>query len=214
MIVNYWLLFIAVVLLCFPRQWLRKGARTSSSSRSRKKKRAVIGDNDVIAQAKEELLKVRNWVDFFRSGAAGLAVVHLCFDQSPEVADDVGLQIFLIQIGIFLVGVLVQTVRLSQGGLSFVAPVFFMLGLSFGLIGWKAALFVCVAGFFLNRVLPGPGVFLFVFAVLELGFGMMLPGSPLGLVLLAVGLSMTPALLSGVTKRQLVWLNKSQTKPM
>jgi len=191
---------------------MRKGIKSASSARSRKKKRAVFGDHNVIAQAKEELFKPRNWVDFFRAVAGGLAVIYLCFDQTPDAAKDVGTNIFLIQIAILVIAVLVQTVRLGQGRLSCVAPIFFMLGLSFGLIGWIAALFVCVAGFFLNRVLPRPGIFLFVFAVLELGFGSILPGSSFKLVLLAVALSMIPVLLSAVTKRPLVWLNKSQTK--
>jgi hypothetical protein len=63
-------------------------------------------------------------------------------------------------------------------------------------------------------LLPGPGIYLFVFAVLELVFGSLLPDSSFEFVLLAVGLSMIPVLLSGVTKSPLVWLNKSQTKPM
>jgi hypothetical protein len=212
-IVNHWLLFISVVLLWFPRPWMRKGTK-ATSSRSRKKKRTVIGDNDLIGQAKEELFKPRNWVDFFRALAGGLAVSYLCFDQAADAATTADTRVFLFQILIYGGAVLIQTVRLGQGGLSFVAPVFFLLGLSFGLLDWKAAVFVTVAGFCLNRLLPGPGTYLFVFAILELVFGGLLPDSSFEFVLLAVGLAMAPVILSGVSKSPLVWLNKSQTKPM
>ena len=174
----------------------------------------MIRTDDRIAQAKQELLKLRNWVDFWRAVAASLSVSYLCFDQGADVAKGLDTQIFLLQAAIFIIAVLVQSVRLGKEGVSFVAPVFFMLGLSFGLIGWTAALFACVAGFFLSRLLPSPGIFLFAFAVLEMGFGSLLPGGTFCWVLFAGALSMMPVLLSGLTKRPLVWLNKSQTKPM
>ncbi len=169
---------------------------------------------DVSLKSKKEFSKPRNWVDFLRALAASLAVCYFAFEKIQGEAKIIGTQIFVLQCVVFVIAVLIQTVRFSQGRLTLVAPIFFILGLSFGFIGWKAALFACIAVWVLNRVLPGPGVFLVVFAALEIAFGLLLSGAPLSGVILAVFLAILPILLSGVMKRRLVRLDKPQKKPM
>jgi hypothetical protein len=211
--VNFWLLPVALLLLWFPRQWLSVG-KLNSVSRFRSQKRSRTEVRNQVWKPKAEYTKPRNWVDFFRALAGGLAVSYLCFEAIPGAAYSVAVKIFALQAAIMLLAVIIQSMRLGSKKITLVAPVYFIAGLSFGLIGWKAAVFVCVVGLILNQLLPGPGLSLFVFGCLEVGFGMMLSRAPLRMGILAVALAMTPILLSGMTKRSLVRLNKPQTKPM
>ncbi len=214
MIVHLWLLLTSLLVLWFPRQWLRMGGDVIPASRARRSKRPTTAARDTPLHALKQLLKLRNVVDFARALIGGLAVVYLCFDEAPDAGKFVGAQIFLIQAAVFLVAVLIQTIRVGHDGLTLVAPVFFFFGLSFGLIGWKAALFACVPGLLLTRMLPGPGISLFVFAALEAGFGVLLRGASFRMILMSVILTIIPVVLSGVLKRPIAWLHKSQTKPM
>lgn len=197
-------------LLWFPRQWLRAGL----SSPHRQKKRSRGESHDRGRKPRAEYAKPRNWVDLFRALAGGLAVSYLCFEAIPGSDKSVGTQIFTLQAAILVLAVLIQSVRLGSAGFTLVAPVFFIAGLSFGLIGWEAAAFACFVGLILNQILPGPGSSLFVFACLEIVFGGMLSRAPLKMGILAVALAMIPILLSGMMQRSLVRLNKPQAKPM
>jgi hypothetical protein len=206
--VNYWLLPVAVFLLWFPRQWLRIGS--SLPPRPKKRTRGELHNR----KPRPEYAKPRNWVDLCRALAGGCAVSYLCFEAIPGSAKSVGTQIFTLQAAILVLAVFIQSVRLGSAGFTLVAPVFFIAGLSFGLIGWEAAAFACVVGLILNQILPGPGVSLFVFGCLEIVFWMMLSRAPLKMGVLAVALAMIPVLMSGMMKRSLVRLNKPQPKPM
>jgi hypothetical protein len=211
--VNLWLLLVALFLLWFPRQWLSVG-EVDSSSRPGSKKRSRNETRPRVSPPTAEYAKPRNWVDLFRALAGGLAVSYLCFDARPGVAQSVGVKIFALQSTILVLAVMVQSMRLGAKRFTLVAPVYFIVGLSFGLIGWKAAAFAGVVGLILNQMLPGPGISLFVFGCLEAGFGVMLSRASLKMTILAIALAMLPVLLSGVMKRSLVRLNKPQTKQM
>lgn len=169
----------------------------------------IVGDKVVAPQ--RDCQKPRNWVDFFRAGVAGVAVVDGCFEVAAGAPKSADTRIFILQAALLAIAVLIQSVRFSQGKINVVGPVYFILGLSFGLIGWKAALFACVVGLILHEILPGgPGLFLFAFAALEIGFALMFSPGPRGLIFLAVALATTPIVLSGMLKRSVVRLDKQR----
>lgn len=210
MTVNYWLLSVALVLIWLPRQWLRFGGKVITGPRRRPEvPRDERHIRDVSLHARVEFAKPRNWIDFFRAIAGSLAVAYLCFDKIPGAPRSADTKIFVIETAVFVIAVLIQTIRL-EGRFALVAPVFFILGLSFGLIGWQAALFACIAIWTLNLVLPNTGLFLFVFAALEVGFGLLLSRMSPGPVIVAAALAILPVVFSAASKRPLVRLNKKK----
>jgi hypothetical protein len=210
-IVHLWPLIISLVLLWFPRQWLRLGRKVGGSSRSRRRRSAAAIVADKVVPPRRDYQKPRNWLDFVRALAAGMAVVQCCFEVAAGAPRSADTRIFVLQAAILVVAVLIQAVRFGQGKISLVGPVYFIVGLSFGLIGWKAAVFACVVGLILHEILPGgPGLFLFAFAALEVGFALMFSPAPRGLILLAIGLAMIPIVLSGVLKQSVVRLDKQR----
>ncbi len=208
MIVHIWLLLIAVLLLWFPRQWLRTGKKMVSLPTRPPTDKDHREANDVSLKLREEFPKPRNWVDLLRAVAGSIGLCLVCFEVASGAPKGTGNTIFIIQCAVLAVAVFIQTVRV-QKRFRLVAPVFFILGLSFGLIGWQAALFACVTIWVLNLLLPSAGIFLMVFAGLELVFGRVLSHeTPLRNLILAAVLAAIPVLLSAMTNRRLVQLNK------
>ena len=208
MIIHIWLLLIALPLLWIPRQWLRYGGKVVTLPERAKAEKDIRDANDVSLQLKSEILKPRNWVDFLRAAAGGIAVYAVCFEVGQGAAKGTGTIIYSIQFAVLLIAVLLQTIRIEQR-MTLVAPVFFILGFSFGLIGWKAALFACVTIWVLNLLLPSAGMFLFVFAFVEAIF-FRLVGEKFSMktAILTIVLTTFPLLFSAVTNRRLVRLNK------
>jgi hypothetical protein len=163
---------------------------------------------DVSIKWRDEFSNPRNWVDFLRAVAGSLAVSYVCFEQADDATKRVHTAIFVVQCVLMVAAVLIQTIRL-EGRFTLSAPIFFVLGVSFGLIGWKAALLACVAIWVINLALPSAATFLFVFAGLQIFFGLVLPDqATIGPAMLAAGLAIAPVLLSALTKRRLVRFNK------
>lgn len=205
-IINYWPLSIVLVLLWLPRQWLRFGGKVIPHPRRGRPDRDDRDLRDVSLKYRDEFAKSRNWVDFLRAIAGSVAVTYGCFENA-DIAKAVDVRIFVLQCVVLIMAVLIQTIR-REGRFSLVAPVFFVLGLGFGLIGWKAGLFAVITIWTLNMVLPSAGVFLVVFAGVEICFGLLLSKVPLRLALLAASLALLPVLLSAVTKHRLVRFSK------
>lgn len=206
----------ALLLLWFPRQWLRVGpvgrrvrgqrARDWSPSRER-------SPGDMSVWLNEEIVKPRNWVDFFRSLAGGAAVGGTLFSGvmaiSPALAKPDGLTlqiIFGLKVLVLLLGLAVQTFRVETR-LSLFAPIFFVQGLAFGLIGFKSALVAIVLAWVVNALLPSVAVMLAVFGFLEVCVGTFF-GQPRREVLLAGGLSLLPVIVSFLLKRRLAQFTK------
>lgn len=214
--VHAWILVGSIVMLWLPRQWLRFGKR-KTARRSRRggvqDDKVILDSNRGVMRLKEQALKPRNWVDFLRALAGGIG---LCCHQvgAFEITDDAhettALVIFLIQAAILVVAVLIQSSRI-QGQFTWVAPVFFLFGLSFGIIGWDAALFAIVALVVASLLVSSPGWFLGAYAFFEAVFGYFLgrlSGVSLSWLVVAVGLTLLPVALSLVTSREIVHLHK------
>jgi hypothetical protein len=213
---DYRLLAIALVLLWLPRQWLRLG-RLGNRKRGRKaqewspQRERLPGD--VAVRIGEEFSKPRNWLDFLRSFTGGAAVGGTLFvgtaiftmtDPKPE--RDAVLLVFALKAFILLVGLLIQTLRLEER-ITLFAPLFYIQGLSFGLIGYKAALLALIATWALNAALPSAAVLLLVFGTICACLGMVLDANHADLGL-AVALIFLPGLLSLLMKRRLAQFTK------
>ncbi len=210
MIVNYWILPFALLLLTFPRQWLRLGGKVIGRNAPRQSSLPAVERDarDLSLKLKAEFVKVRNWVDLARAAAGSLAINYGCFSVAPGEAKIVASQILGLKAVLLVLAVVVQTIRIEQR-LQLSAPVFFILGLSFGLIGWPAALFACVAVWTFNQVIPTAAVFLAVFAGIELCFGLLLARGQYLYIILSAVLAFLPLIISGLSRRSLVRLNKS-----
>lgn len=207
MIVNYWILSVALFLLWLPRQWLRFGGKVVKAGASRRRNRAEHDPRDISVKLKEEFPKPRNWVDFLRAAAGAVAIGYVCFEKAPDAPRSVATSIFVVEGVIYVIAVLIQTIRM-EGKLALTAPIFFLLGISFGIIGWKAAVFACVTIWVVNLVLPNSSVFLFVFAGMEMCFGLLLSRLDVRDAILAAALSVLPVVFSALMKRSLVRLSK------
>ena len=213
MLINYWILPVALLLLWFPRQWLRLGGKVIRGSAASKMDQPVVERDaqDASIKLKPEFSKVRNWVDLARAATGAVAVNYALFAVEPGSAKIVATQILALKAILLTLAVLVQTIRWERG-IRLSAPVFFILGLSFGLIGWQSALFACVAVWTCNQVIPSAGVFLLVFAGFELIFGVLLAHGLSVSILLSGALTVIPMLVSGMSRRPLVQLNKSSRR--
>ena len=220
MIVHYWLLLFSLLLLWFPRPWLRFGGRIFRLPSRPPVDRSQRDSGDVSLYLADELQNLRNWIDLLRSAAGSIAVFGMqigvvripgCFERmngAPKITADV---IFVIQCAIFVAAILIQTTRNFQERVTLVAPIFFLFGVSFGIIGPLTALFACIAVWVVNLLLPSSSVFLLVFAGLEVVFAKFLSSganSYTRTLIIAVALTLLPVLLSAMFNRRLVKLNK------
>lgn len=203
MLVNYWLLSIATLLLWFPRQWLRTGKSVAGLPAPRRRAREEHDPGDLSLRWREEFTKPRNWIDLLRAMIGGFAVVHICLDTTADAPRVMNHYLLAIKAVVLVVALMIQTMRLEAGRFSLVAPVFFIFGLTFVLAGWVAALFAIIMTWVINRVLASVGAFLCVFFALVLVFGLALSRSSMPLVLLASALAGLPVLLSTVMNRGL-----------
>ncbi len=211
MTLNPWLLTLALLLLWCPRQWLRFRRKGITSPRFKPSKRTGQESRAVALKFRDELAKPRNWVDFVRA-LAGAFLIGLSAKELPDATSGDHLQIVALRWTVLLIAMLIQTARRGGGRFTLVAPVFFILGLSFDLLGWEAALFAFITIWIFSGVLSGQGLFLFVFAALVVGFGLLLSPAPRERVILMAFLAMVPVLLSAMAKRRLVRLNKKKTR--
>ena len=209
MIVNYWLLPFALLLLWLPRQWLRPGQKVVHRPSSRNLVQPVMARDtqDASISLKSEINKARNWLDLARAAAGAGAINYACFSIELGASKSLVPKVFALKVVLLVVAVMVQSIRLGSRG-RLVAPIFFVLGLSFGLIGWKPALFAFVAVWIFNRILPSAGVFLIAAASFQVGFGMLLARGLFVYQLLSAGLAILPLILSGMLKHPLVQINK------
>ncbi|HEY0944904.1 MAG TPA: hypothetical protein VGD81_06535 [Opitutaceae bacterium] len=207
MIINYWLLPIALLLLLFPRRWLhfgqaKRGKRPPSRGESGRERQP--GDQSLWL--KEEFSKRRNWLDLLRATAGGIAVFIVTIDAAPDGPPGWRDAVFWIKAAILVVAVLIQSLRF-EGRLTLFPPVFFVTGLAFGVIGLKPAFFAFATVWAINIILPSPAAFLAIYAFLAAIYGVLLGDDPAAAILAAV-LPLLPVVLSVLLRRRLLQFNK------
>lgn len=203
--IDYWLLSTALLLLWFPRQWLRAGGAKVALPNVRRLLRVSTSRDplDYSLQWRDEFFKLRNWIDLFRAAIGAVAVLHMCVELGEDATAVARYTMLASQAAVLVIAVLIQTARYESRRLMLVAPVFFVFGLGFVLIGWIAALFAIVLTWVINRALPNVAMFLFVFAGLQVVFGLGLQRASFPFVVLSAGLAWLPVFWSLVARRSL-----------
>lgn len=202
MTVHYPVLFFSLLLLWFPRNWLRHGARvTPKPPRRYNVPKPERDPYERTVHPMEEAAKSRNWVDWCRAAAGAYGVAAVAFTP-PEGTLGVHAPTAAWQGGVFFFATFIQMVRIETR-LSLFAPIFFLQGMTFGVAGWLVGLLSMLGSLALTPVLPGPGAVLFVQGGLALSLGMLLQkAAPANLMVLA-GVIWLPVLVSVLFKKRL-----------
>jgi hypothetical protein len=215
-------LLIAVVILWFPRQWLRLGFVFNKRRRSGDNVRAASEPwntrepGDPRVRFVVEFSKFRNYVDLLRAGTGSIALaggfgispVFTLQEGAPRTAlwTVIGLRSFIL-----LVGLLVQTVRYEKRKFTFYPPIFFIAGLSLGLCQLNAEVAAFTLIWAVHIMFSGPQGFLMVYAVFIVGFGHLFSRQGDLSVILAGLLCFLPTLLSLLANRPLVIFSRKST---
>ncbi len=208
MTIDYTYLVFALVLLWLPRQWLRLISLRGSSRGRPLRARVDREPGDISVRMGQELGKSRNWVDLLRAVAGSYAICRWGTFAVEHDASRATLHlVFGLKAAVLVLGLLIQTLRF-EGRFSLFAPLFYVLGLSFGLMDWKPACFAVISIWAVNLVLPSASVFLFVYGCLVTCFGLSFPGSEHDETLLLAALAILPVLLSVLSKRRLAQFTK------
>jgi hypothetical protein len=217
------LLLFGLLLLWFPRQWMRMGVsvggrrrRSSSTSTATLQPSEQRDAGDPRISAKREFGKIRNYFDLLRAAAGGLAIMGGYGIESSLHAGGSGsavdpLLITSLRYAILVVGLVIQFVRYERRHISFYAPIFYLAGLSVCLCPGWAALFAFVLVWGLNPMFNGPQAFLTLYAFAQFGLGFLFQRSDIELPIVAFVLSFLPVLVSLLAKRPLVIMTRKVT---
>ncbi len=223
MTVDIPLFLIGLLLLWFPRQWMRRGVaflrrrrRSAESVRITEPwKNSEPGDPRVSFAT--EFAKFRNYLDLLRAGAGGLMLwgglgMPSAITLEAGSGRSASLQFLGLRVGVLLVGVIIQAVRYEKHRISFYPPIFYLTGLTVGLCGIQVAAFAFVLIWAINSALPNAPAFLFTYAVLVVLFGFFFRGNFNVPTMFAGVLVFLPVLLSLLAKRQLIIFTRKETR--
>jgi hypothetical protein len=209
LLIHWPYLGLALLMLWFPRQWMRFGRllRKKRKQREMFEKFAQQGGkdpDDKSVQLTREFGKKRNYLDLLRGIVGGYALWHFSFDAGTPAMENTVVGIATV---VSMVGLLIQSVRRDDGRLAFFAPIFFCAGLSLTMdlpyVGGFAFLLTCA----INPMLPTPRMFLTCYGLLLLPFGFLFGESFLVVVANTFLLLLLP-LLSLMAGRSLVIFSK------
>lgn len=205
---------IGLLLLWFPRRWMRRGVaflqrrkKSAESARTQPWKNREPGDPHIGLVA--EFSKFRNYIDLLRAGAGSLMLwgglgIPAAIETAPDASRSAVWQLLALRAGILLIGVLLQTIRYEKKHLTFYPPIFYLAGLSLALCDPRGAAFAFVLIWAINSALPNAQAFLTSYAVVIGVFGYFFSRSITIPVLLAATLCFLPVLLSLLANRQLM----------
>lgn len=216
MIVQFPLLVAGLVLLWFPRGWMRRGAALLRRRRRGDASRIVepwrereSGDPRISFQV--EFGKLRNYLDLLR-GAAGSLMLFGGMGLTPAIQAEPAAgrttisQVLAVRALILVVGLLIQTIHYRKRKLTFYPPIFYLAGLSVALCDIRGAAFAFMMIWAINAALANAQAFLSVYALLMIAFGYFFAWRGDLRAILAGGLCFLPVLLSLLAKRPLLIL--------
>ena len=220
MIVHYLLLIPALLLLWIPRPFLKIGKDVVKERRPRPEDeedpRYIRSPGDISVRFLEEIVKPRNYMDLLRSLAGGYLLLGTPTWEAaislPEkaagvhVSPSLGKELILVRIGIFLIGVILQTIRYDGRKMLF-PPIFYVTGIAFAVAGPKAAAFAVILAWLANRALASPSAFFMAFAIFLAGFGFVFNGRDL-MVMATCALMIVPAGMSLLSGRALIAMSR------
>lgn len=213
MVFDWPFLVLGIVLLWFPRQWMRLGKHVLR----RKRSRSTGGDEpwarrepgDPRLSFIREFAKARNYFDLLRGAAGSLAIagwgqITPSITAAPGEGGASYWTIFTLKVGIIFIGLLIQIIRTEHHRITFFAAVFFIAGISVPLCGPWAAIFAFVLVWGANPMFNNAQAFLSLYSILLIAFGMLLRG--IGNVdALAAGLMcFFPTLVSMLSRKPLL----------
>ena len=225
MSINLPQLLAGLLLLWFPRQWMRLGLAVRRRRRSGVPKRRDEepwlrrDPSDQSLSLRREVRKLRNYFDLLRAAVGGVAIMGLG-DIDPaiqvgEAGEPLSPWVLLaLNVGILLVGLLIQTIRTERRHLTFFASVFFLAGLSITLCSPWGALFAFVLVWGLNPMVGSAVGFLTLYGVLQGVFGALFLGRHEILPVVAGVICWLPMLLSLMFRRPLVVFTRKSTHPV
>lgn len=203
MSIHYPFLFFSLLLLWFPRGWLRHGWRVTPKPPRRINQAKVERDPyERGVKLLTEATKSRNWVDLFRGavGAYGVTAIAITPPADRVLAHTPTLS---VQMAILGVAVFIQMVRL-EGRFSLFAPIFFLQGIAFGVGGPLVGILAMIGCWALSPMLPGPGAVLFVQGAVALVLGLFLHDKEEPhLFLIMAGVTWMPVLLAILFQKRL-----------
>jgi hypothetical protein len=214
MIVNIPLLLLALLLLWFPRPWLRAGAvllkrRLRPGSSRAKEPWNIREPGDPRVYFTTEFSKIRNYVDLLRAAAGATCVmgegwIDACLQVPAGARSGQVWGLLAVKSAILLVGLLIQTLRYEKRRVTFYPPIFFLAGLSVPLCSPWAAFFAFAMIWAVHPMFGDAQGFLTVYALLMAGFGFYFNGFKDKTVILAAIFCFLPTLLSLMAQRPLV----------
>lgn len=212
MTVNWPYLALALLMLWFPRQWLRLGKIKDAKARKERETMQKFAQDgakdpdDKSVRLGRELRKPRNYIDFFRGLMGSYCLWHFAFQTTREAGNTLP---FAASAAISAIAIAIQSIRWRER-ITFFAAIFFYAGLSVGLgnnyPGALAFLLVCV----INPVIPTPRLFVVAYALLLLPFNYFL-GDDLKLAALNTALlGMIPLLSVLINRPMVVFMRKRE----
>jgi hypothetical protein len=200
----HWLYLVTgLALLLYPRQWMRFGKWRKKRRRERETAERFAQDgaadpSDKSVRLGRELLTKRNYLDFFRALAGGMALwefsfVHDSADKWP---------VFGLKVALTLLAVVVQVTRFRER-ITFFAAIFFFAGLSIGMGNYVSGSLAFLLTCTINPVIPNPRVFVSAFGLLLLPFNYFLGGDR-NLVAVNSAIILLAPLVSLLLKRPMV----------
>lgn len=202
MTVNIPILAFSLLLLWFPRTWLRLGKRVSAKPERRYNASKPERDPyDKTVNPLTEAAKSRNWVDLFRGavGTYGLLDAGL---RPPEGILGLDTLTTSLQGGALFLAMLLQMVRYEKR-LSLFAPIYFLQGMGIGVAGGLVGILALLGSWALSPLLPGAGVLLFVQGAVLLVIGMLLKSAAPGMLMIVAGITLMPMLVSVLLRKKL-----------
>ena len=199
---SYVYLALSLLLLWFPRNWLRFGVRVTPKPPRKYNQAKVERDPyDQSVKPLAEATKSRNWLDLFRAMIGGYGVLNVAeqhalggFAAAPTVLSAAA--------AVLLVAAVVQMIRL-EGRLSLFAPIFFLQGLTFGVSGGTIGTMAMLGSWALSPVLPTAGALLFVQGAATLCLSLLLRGADPELGMVMAGVTWVPVLVSILLRKRL-----------
>lgn len=201
MSVHFTFLAFALLLLWFPRGWLRHGLRvTPKPTRRYNQTKTERDPHERGVKPLAEAAKSRNWVDLLRAAVGAYGVAFAVF--TPPPTGEVHTPTLVWQGGLLTLAVLFQMIRI-EGRLSLFAPIFFLQGMTFGVAGPLVGFLAMVGSWALTPVLPGPGAVLFVQGGITLSLGLLLQDTEPKLLMVLTGVIWLPVLTGVLLRKRL-----------
>ena len=217
MTVHYLFLVPALLLLWAPRPWLYWGEKPREPKRrgafgrflSRLRKPPANYDRSTrVVRFWAELLKRRNFLDMLRAAAGAWAVTDFVVTFASQAAestawDSTSATITTVKSLVLLAGVMVQTLRWHEERIVFVAPIYYVTGISLGVVGFVPGALAWALIWALSPLLFGPERLMITYALLLGVFGPLFGGWDNVLAWMPSAAALLPVMISLFGKQQL-----------